>query len=242
MTLGRKRFFEVGAFTLIELLVVISIIAILAAMLLPALARAKETAKKISCANQLRQLDLSLQMYVSEAHDFYPPRTSTNRWPTLLREGYQHLSVLVCPSDLPDPLTITNDGLEADCAARSYIINGWNDYFYEKGPDVFGLYSGSGDASLVMPANVIRYPSDTVVFGEKDHDSPHFYMDYNEYDDLQQLDQSKHNSHGNGSRAGGSNYAFADGSVRFLKFGTSLDPVNMWAVMGDVRDTAIASP
>lgn len=231
----------VRAFTLIELLVVISIIAILAAMLLPALSRAKETAKKISCMNQQRQLGLSLQMYVNENQNFFPPRVSTNRWPTLLRDGYQHLDMLVCPSDLPNPLTITNDGLEADCAARSYIINGWNDYFFEQGPDVFNRYS-SGDASLVLPANVVRHPSDTIVFGEKDHDSPHFYMDYNEYDDLQQLDQSKHNSRGNGSRAGGSNYAFADGSARFLKFGTDLDPINLWAVMEDVRNTSIATP
>src|ERR1044071_2979461 len=106
------------AFTLIELLVVISIIAILAAMLLPALSRAKETAKKISCLNQMRQLGLSLQMYVNENQNFFPPRVSTNRWPTVLREGYQQLSILVCPSDLPDPLTFTNDNLEADCAPR----------------------------------------------------------------------------------------------------------------------------
>jgi prepilin-type processing-associated H-X9-DG protein len=170
-------------------------------------------------------------MYVNENQNFFPPRVSTNRWPTVLREGYQQLSILVCPSDLPDPLTFTNDNLEADCAPRSYIINGWNDYFFEQGPDVFNRYSGGGDASLVMPGNVIRRPSDTIVFGEKDHDSPHFYMDFNEYDDLNQLDQSKHNAHGNGSRAGGSNYAFADGSARFLKFGTAFDPENLWGVV-----------
>ena len=64
------------AFTLIELLVVIAILAILASLLLPAISRAKNTARKVSCINNQKQIIIATMLYSEDNDSAYPPRTA----------------------------------------------------------------------------------------------------------------------------------------------------------------------
>jgi prepilin-type N-terminal cleavage/methylation domain-containing protein/prepilin-type processing-associated H-X9-DG protein len=105
---GRNRELRRYGFTLIELLVVIAIIAILAAMLLPALARAKQKAQSISCMNNTKQLMLSWNMYANDNGDILAPNDYPYTTPYYTAANKDHLKCWVCGT-MEQPLDAGND-------------------------------------------------------------------------------------------------------------------------------------
>ncbi|KAB2662445.1 MAG: prepilin-type N-terminal cleavage/methylation domain-containing protein [Verrucomicrobia bacterium] len=238
------------AFTLLELLVVIAIIAILAALLLPALSKAKSQAQSVRCQSNLRQINLALLGYAHDFRDYDPPRQGIPYWTQPLFPYFGATEgVLKCPADsrsptkIPWPVNVPQPvsgqlPYDVDGSHRSYIANGWNDYFKESlAPEAmarFQVILNSTPSRFTweysVRLNAIPLPSDTITFGEKKSASPQAYMDFLQGqaggDDINQVEHGRHSR--SGPRSGRSNFAFVDGSIRSLRYGQSITPINLW--------------
>lgn len=211
-----------SAFTRIELVLAVAALALLGALALPLFAGTRAGSDHASCFSNLRQLGVAALAYADDHEDHFPARRLP-AWPQQLSNYYRHTAVLRCPSDGPDPAS-SGPGTNADGAPRSYLMNGWNDY-----------YAGVGTNGAALPTSAILEPMQTIVLGEKQTTSSHFWMDYWSGDDYQSVEQRRHYSAGVTGTDGASNHTFADGSVRLLKFGEGFSPVNLWFVQPEWR-------
>ena len=143
-----------GGFTLIELLVVIAIIAILASILLPVFARAREKARQTRCTANLKQIGLAADMYAGDYDEALPPLAYAAGggmvyWNDLLAPYVKNTDLFICPSH---SLRRTDPNYK-----WSY---GWNRYLGGASPGAF-----SDPASLILSGDVlgtscaISYPS-----------------------------------------------------------------------------------
>ncbi len=142
------------AFTLVELLVVIAIIAILAAILFPVFARAREQARKSSCLSNLKQMGLATKMYVQD-YDETLPRYSvatspTAYWPNLIDPYVKNRMMWFCPSY---ERSVTNPSANASTYGTNYGIIGKNIAEFSRSSELLmfadteGAYVGSDSKS-----------------------------------------------------------------------------------------------
>ena len=142
-------------FTLIELLVVIAIIAILAAVLFPAFAKARESARRTSCVSNMRQIGMSFLQYFQENDERFPMTKGDTPWVNTLQPYLKSRQILRCSSD---PSTNWEAPIAPSTSVRatSYVLNG---YFPPPVPTVAVPNPASNPYSFIAginsPASVI---------------------------------------------------------------------------------------
>jgi prepilin-type N-terminal cleavage/methylation domain-containing protein/prepilin-type processing-associated H-X9-DG protein len=201
-----------AGFTLIELLVVVAIIGILAGLILPALARARETARAMSCANQMRQLALATQLYADDHADRFP-RSSHSAF----ANGQLPWGRALAPF-LGVPATAWTNLFQGVYRCPSQTSKGpWSyglNVYFELTP-ADDDYAGSPQTWPQRGA--VPRPQTTVLFGEVpgnlDHIMAHFWTPTVMATDLA---PNRHR--------GRANYVFVDGHVETLELGATYAP------------------
>ena len=214
---------NVKGFTLIELLVVIAIIALLAAILFPVFARARENARRASCQSNLKQIGLGVAQYIQDYDERYP----MSRWDglpvdtgwTVEMQAYlKSLQILQCPSEPyaqdPDP-TVSLSGANLG-RVKAYTDYWTNENVFADGNRIVGYGTNAVRhvSTIINPANAVlvqdgvSWMSTATMFGVDE------YVSYGAPFDRLNEAAVRHLE--------GANIAFCDGHVKWMKAGKAL--------------------
>jgi prepilin-type N-terminal cleavage/methylation domain-containing protein/prepilin-type processing-associated H-X9-DG protein len=199
-------------FTLIELLVVIAIIAILAAILFPVFARAREKARQTSCLSNVKQIGLGYLMYMQD-HDEKAMRHLTygppnHLWPQLITPYIANYQIWTCPSKSTNQF----DGTYGSAAGVGYAMNYMNsDHYYPH--------------NLAM----VKYPAETVILV----DEAYSYLWYTGYYRNAIPADPTYGLNGTATLKGqhndGNNFCFYDGHAKWVSLSFAHGQINFYA-------------
>ena len=221
-----------AAFTLIELLVVIAIIAILAAILFPVFARARENARKSSCQSNLKQIGLGLMQYTQDYDEKFPySRTDADKspWHTKIFPYVKSTQIFACPSNTGNTAILNNSVSTAipQGIPYSYVANGGDTPGANGGGD--NHYGGPrpiryNDNTNTPPCSLAEISSvaQVIMIGETNSGGAAPRKDPEFWDNNEDMKTQSH--------LGTSNWLFCDGHVKALKPIATGRPINMWNV------------
>jgi prepilin-type N-terminal cleavage/methylation domain-containing protein/prepilin-type processing-associated H-X9-DG protein len=219
------------AFTLIELLVVIAIIAILAAILFPVFAKAREKARTNSCLNNMKQLAVACMQYTHDNDEtlmqsdqkFGAGTTPADylTWDEALQPYLKSIQVLTCPSD---SYTIAGQ------TVRSYATNCFVAGTGDAAAGWVTTYAAANLKTTALELSVIKAPAECILFAERWDASANRYAGNQNFDVTYVQDAATVTSRYNAAhmQAQAGNVCFVDGHAKYFRGRQTLTPTNLW--------------